>query len=62
MEKQKMILVQANDYEELAIGIGHWIKTLENSMEIQQIDYFGMEEDQDCACSAFVLFKPKECS
>ncbi len=56
--KQKMILVQADYYDELCAKIGDEIQNFKPLYEIQDIQFFGMEENKLSTCSAFILFRP----
>lgn len=56
--KQKMILAQADYYDELNAKINDEIQNFKPLYEIQQIDYFSMKETDLGSCIAFILFRP----
>jgi len=56
---QRLEVVKSDYYDDLAIEIKNWIDTLEDSYEIQQIDYFNMDEKDGATCVAFILFRKK---
>ncbi len=57
--KQKLICVTSNYYEKLIVKIEDYINDFEDLYEIQQIDYFSMNEEDKGECCAIILFKPK---
>ena len=58
--RQRIFHLASLYYDDLVIEIENWINTLEDTHEIQQIDYFNMDVNDDNHCSAIVLFKPKK--
>jgi hypothetical protein len=54
-----IIMVQAENYNELIRNIQGEINDREDTLELQKIDYFAMKENECGACTAIILFKSK---
>jgi len=57
-QKQEMALAQDYCYDFLKDKIQNEINKRVGTHEIQQIDYFGMSDNESTDCSAFILFRP----
>ena len=55
---QKIEIAQGDDYDELSNDIQGLIAAHRFTHEIQQINYFGMDDLDSAPCTAFILFKP----
>ncbi len=56
---QKIIMVQEKYYHELEAAIQREINKHKSVMEIQQINYFSMDDPSSDLFTAFILFKSK---
>lgn len=56
---QIIVLVQGYDNDEIAAKIQDEMDLREDTYEVQQINYFGIE-NQNVDTTVFILFKPKE--
>jgi len=58
--RQEIVLVKGECYTEIKCKIQDEINTRRQTKYVQQIDYFGMSDDDNTGIGVFILFTPKD--